>query len=178
MCCSSWGRKESNVIERLNNNNNNITATQAQGNPSQGWVPLIGVLCPIQAQAKPFSGRLQPCCLGACQPPAARESRCPARPQDCQVLACSGFLSSLCPAALPLSPFSPRPSARHTLHVPTSPCVAAAARPTPVPSCKPLLLLPRVLAEPGLFTRQVGPRSGQLPPSPSALRPAWPHSSP
>ena len=133
MCCSSWGRKESNVIERLNNNNNNITATQAQGNPSQGWVPLIGVLCPIQAQAKPFSGRLQPCCLGACQPPAARESRCPAWPRDCQVLACPGFLSSLCPAAPPLSPFSPQPSARHTPAHPHIPLCCGSSSPYPRP---------------------------------------------
>ena len=134
MCCSSWDCKELNVIERLNNNsNNNITATQAQGNPSQGCVPLIGVLCPIQAQAKPFSGHLQPCCLGACQPPAARESRCPARPRDRQVLACPGFLSSLCPAAQPLSPFSPRPSARHTPAHPHIPLCCGSNSPYPRP---------------------------------------------
>ena len=146
--CGSRGRKESNMIEQLNNNSNNNTATHAQDNPFQGWVPLIGVPCLVQAQAKPFSGCLQPCCLGACRPPAARESRCPARPWDHQVLACPGFLSSLLPAA------------------------------TPVPSCKPLLLLPWVLSEPSPFTRQFSPRSGQPPPSPSALQPACPHRSP
>ena len=165
MWCSPWGRKESDMIERLNNN---ITAACAQDHPFQGWVPLIGVLCPVQAQAKPFSGRLQPCCLWACRPPPALGVLLPARPQGLQALACPGLLSSLRPAAPPLSPL-PRPSARQTPAQPHVACVAAAAHPTPVPSCKPLLLLPQVLSEPGPFTRQVGPRWGQPPPFPSAL---------
>ena len=178
MCCSSWGRKESNVIERLNNNNNNITATQAQGNPSQGWVPLIGSSVLFKPKPSLSVDASNPAVWGLAsrlQPGSPDVQPGPRTARSWPVLA------SFPPCVQQLRHSAPShqgPLRGTPLHIPTYPCVAAAARPTPVPSCKPLLLLPRVLGEPGLFTRQVGPRSGQPPPSPSALRPAWPHSSP